>query len=371
MELRRIILLFCCILVVGFSQEQRVYGGKPVTEGEFPFMASLQRREKNSIGNSIGAYQHHCGASLIDKSWAITAGHCLLNYSQYEYSIKFNIIALDATNDVVTWQVNRIVLHPSYSQSNGTSVYDIALLELNNISNVYSNQTIRFPWKDESVDLSIGERLTSMGWGKTEYATESNLLLQVSLPVIDNTVAQGIISQTAGWKVLPSMLAAGGIYGEDTCIGDSGGPLIKNYKGFNYLVGIVSKGITCGAKGVPGIYTRVSYFSDWIENQTGVKAYYENTYNISIIGDTKIDAEATYYLPNKKNKNKILWEVSDNLKIQEQDDEKITVLAKQLGDGFIYAYDETERQELKRPVEIIRTAISPQNKNIRRGGCSK
>jgi len=368
MKLREIIMLYLGILVVGFSQEQRVYGGKPVTEGEFPFMTSLQRREKNGGG----AYQHHCGASLIDKNWAITAGHCVLNYSQYEYTLKSNIIALDATNDVITWQVNRIVLHPSFSQSNGTSVYDIALLELNTISNGYSNQIIRFPWKDESINLSLGERLTSMGWGKTEHATGSNILLKVLLPMMDNTAAQTIFNQTTErWSILPSMLVAGGIENEDTCAGDSGGPLIKTYKDDYYLVGIVSKGISCGTKGMPGVYTRASYFSDWIEKQTGVRAYFENTYNISITGDSKIDAEATYYLPNKNNKNKIIWEVSDNLKIQEQDDEKITVLAKKVGEGFICAYDETERQELKRPVEIIRTAISPQNKNIRRGGCSK
>jgi hypothetical protein len=53
---------------------------------------------------------------------------------------------------------------------------------------------------------------------------------------------------------------------KDSCIGDSGGPLIKT--GSNYeedrLVGVVSWGRGCAEEGVPGVYARISYFYDWI-----------------------------------------------------------------------------------------------------------
>ena len=49
-------------------------------------------------------------------------------------------------------------------------------------------------------------------------------------------------------------------------LGDSGGPLIK--KGANSyddtLVGLVSWGRGCAEDGVPGVYSRISYFYDWI-----------------------------------------------------------------------------------------------------------
>lgn len=53
----------------------------------------------------------------------------------------------------------------------------------------------------------------------------------------------------------------------DSCQGDSGGPLFPDNNNSNKatVVGIVSFGIGCGNK-VPSIYTRVAYFSDWIEN---------------------------------------------------------------------------------------------------------
>ena len=56
--------------------------------------------------------------------------------------------------------------------------------------------------------------------------------------------------------------------GKDSCGGDSGGPLVTrgDISGDPwYQVGIVSFGNTkCGAKGVPGVYTKVAAFVDWI-----------------------------------------------------------------------------------------------------------
>lgn len=52
---------------------------------------------------------------------------------------------------------------------------------------------------------------------------------------------------------------------QDSCQGDSGGPLqtIRSYAKLPKVVGIVSFGIGCG-HGLPGIYTRVAHYVDWI-----------------------------------------------------------------------------------------------------------
>jgi secreted trypsin-like serine protease len=51
--------------------------------------------------------------------------------------------------------------------------------------------------------------------------------------------------------------------------GDSGGPLLEtkldtagNDK--YYVVGVVSSGFGCGEPGIPGLYTRVSSYIEWI-----------------------------------------------------------------------------------------------------------
>ena len=52
----------------------------------------------------------------------------------------------------------------------------------------------------------------------------------------------------------------------DSCQGDSGGPLICVENNTPILRGIVSFGKGCGRPGLPGIYTRVSTYIDWIDD---------------------------------------------------------------------------------------------------------
>ena len=62
------------------------------------------------------------------------------------------------------------------------------------------------------------------------------------------------------------MICAGDVYGEqDSCYGDSGGPLAVYANGEWVLSGVVSWGYECANAQFPGIYARVSRYIDWIE----------------------------------------------------------------------------------------------------------
>lgn len=51
----------------------------------------------------------------------------------------------------------------------------------------------------------------------------------------------------------------------DACGGDSGGPLqTRDENGLSTVIGVTSFGIACGSS-LPGVYTRVAYYLDWLE----------------------------------------------------------------------------------------------------------
>ena len=67
-------------------------------------------------------------------------------------------------------------------------------------------------------------------------------------------------------NIASTQLCAGGEFAKDSCDGDSGGPLMRQVQGSNwYLEGIVSFGNRCGLEGWPGVYTKVSEYTDWIQ----------------------------------------------------------------------------------------------------------
>ncbi|KAL0269567.1 UNVERIFIED_CONTAM: hypothetical protein PYX00_007256 [Menopon gallinae] len=64
-----------------------------------------------------------------------------------------------------------------------------------------------------------------------------------------------------------TQMCVGGVEGEDSCSGDSGGPLMKvdDAPPRYYLLGIVSFGTKkCGTKDMPGVYTRLTEYMPWV-----------------------------------------------------------------------------------------------------------
>ncbi|XP_068869511.1 transmembrane protease serine 11E isoform X2 [Aphelocoma coerulescens] len=250
----------CCGIrrqAFSFTGVERITGGQSAREGEWPWQASIQ------LDGS-----HRCGASIISNTWLVTAAHCFRGVRDpRRWTASFGILLRPPKQKKF---VRRIIVHEGYSDFLLDHEHDVAVVEL--------ASAIEFTSDVHSVCLPEASHIfpdnTSCfvtGWGALENDGYSvNQLRQAEVRIISTEVCNW--SQVYGGAITPGMLCAGYLEGQvDACQGDSGGPLVHaNSRGIWYLVGIVSWGDECGKQNKPGVYTRVTYYRNWIHSKTGI-----------------------------------------------------------------------------------------------------
>lgn len=234
---------------------QRIVGGEPARPGEFPWQVSI------GFERADGSIFSFCGGSLIAPDWVLTAAHCDVRAGE-----KVIVGRLDlATGEGQVIDIAEVKNHESYNPQTNDS--DITLLRL---ASPASEQPIALIEAGTNLagpdnDLSVS------GYGLLEEGGQASSSLQkVTVPIISNIICQVKYDGT-GVQISDNMLCAGSP-GKDSCQGDSGGPGMVADTGFGdfRLVGVVSFGIGCARPSFPGVYTRVSRFLDWIEDNSGV-----------------------------------------------------------------------------------------------------
>ena len=109
------------------------------------------------------------------------------------------------------------------------------------------------------------------GWGrKNETDLDASAVLQVArIRIVKWDDCRRFYRSR---RITESMLCAGGRI-RDACKGDSGGPLTctNSQNNQTYLCGIVSWGdVKCRARGLPGVYTDVAKYFQWIQIYTSI-----------------------------------------------------------------------------------------------------
>ncbi len=254
-----------CILSYAYPEESYefpnnisyIVNGKQSTE-VYGWMAALTDAKAGQF----------CGATLIDKDWILTAGHCVTELPKIQVD-PMNIVVVLGTNNYTkggeSIKITQAIVHEKYVNSFSDKFNDIALLKLEHSA---TTKPVSLVALSELERLGASGTIVKVaGWGFFQDGGPDFPLdlYETELPVVSLAECQGAY-QT---QVNETNICTGIVDGKDSCQGDSGGPIFLNDNGVYKQLGIVSWGEGCAKEGSYGVNTNIAKFIDWINEKTG------------------------------------------------------------------------------------------------------
>ena len=296
------------------NAQLRIQGGFEVTKGTWPWMGQLFDDDHLL-----------CGLSLICTNWVLTAAHCFYvpksGYMRLEasrYRVRLGRSHRKGSVDEAGSQnfiPNRIFVHPAYSAA--MNLHDIALIALPNAARISDfvrpiclPAALKFnkqmnvlttnghgqfekhyrSQKDQaaqnvfsSSDSESGKYCWIAGWGRDKQGEIPTNMQHTTIKMRSIDTCQKLYM----YFFPQAQMCAGGHDERDSCVGDSGGPLMcdssdhnnrdpevydketGSYRKVWTVQGVTSFGSDCGTYGKPGGYTRINYYTTWIEKIVG------------------------------------------------------------------------------------------------------
>jgi len=238
---------------------------------EYPWQAAILR----DAGHET---VYVCGAALIDEKHVLTAAHCVDGLNPYTLTVRLGEWDVTQSSEFFSHlevQVASVIEHQEFYKGNLQN--DISILRLASHVDFNANPHISPVCLPNQYSDFRGQQCQVTGWGKDNFGSNGkfqSVLKEVTVPIQDHYGCQNTLRQTRlgrSFNLDPGMLCAGGEEDKDACKGDGGGPLVcKSRDGSYQLAGLVSWGIGCGQRGIPGVYVNVKNYLQWIENNTAL-----------------------------------------------------------------------------------------------------
>lgn len=212
-----------------------------------------------------------CGGSIVHPEWVVTAAHCVDSASAPQVQVLTGKSSLAATAGDSGPRVNvaAIYVHPLWNAM--VFSHDVAVLRLESPLTLdgVNRASIALPRSQDAMWPTAGTPALITGWGSLSFGGPYPTELHKATVDVLTGPADPMCGNYSTSEYLNSVMLCGGTVAspvKDTCQGDSGGPFAINVGGSWLLAGITSWGDGCAQEGYPGVYSRVTALTSWIDD---------------------------------------------------------------------------------------------------------
>lgn len=203
-----------------------------------------------------------CSGTLFTPRWVLTAAHCAEDF--VEKPGKITVQARIKVGKVITRvsaKVEALFIHPKYGHSDLGILNDVALLRIE--SRLPGVEPIKLVGLDDTLEKTSGQGFVLFGWGMVNKANSDDITTSRRPFGVRQYLRRDGIDFSESYHIATLNITQDGAP-QNSCYGDSGGPLISRASGVMKVVAVVSYGaIDCLAK-VPGVNHRVAPVKNWI-----------------------------------------------------------------------------------------------------------